>query len=77
MSSHKFKLETTLDKQKSKEAILKALKNNGYKVVEESDAKIVAKQQFSGTYYPHEVEVLLDSKPGETGISAFINHRGG
>jgi hypothetical protein len=77
MPSHKFSLETTIDKQKAKEAILKALNDKGYKVEEESEVKIVAKHLFSGTYYPHEVEVLLDSKPGGTGISAFINHRGG
>jgi hypothetical protein len=75
MPSDRFALETTVDQQKAKEVVLKALDNRGYKVEEDFETKIVAKHPFSGTYYPHEVEILLDSKPGKTIISASINHR--
>ena len=75
MPSDRFTLETTVDQQKAKEAVLQALDNRGYRVEEEFEAKIVAKHSFSAAYYPHEVEILLDSKAGKTVISASINHR--
>jgi len=75
MPSDRFTLETPVDQQKAKEAVLQALDNRGYRVEEEFEAKIVAKHSFSATYYPHEVEILLDSKPGKTVIAASINHR--
>ena len=75
MPSDKFTLETTVDSQKAKEAVIQALDNKGYKVEGELDSKIVAKHSFSATYYPHEVEIILDSQPEGTIISASINHR--
>jgi len=77
MPPAKLTLETALDQKKTKAAVLEALNNRGYNVEEESDDKIVAKHSFSSIYYPHEVEVLLDSKPGKTVISVSINHRAG
>jgi hypothetical protein len=77
MSPGKFTLETTLDLEKAKEAVLKALDNKRYRVEEETDDKIVAKHPFSATYYPHAVVVSLEVKPGKTVISASINHRVG
>ena len=75
MPSDRFTLETTVDQQKAKEAVLQALDNRGYRVEGDFESKIVAKHSFSTTYYPHEVEVILDSQPGKTIISASINHR--
>ena len=76
MPSDKFTLETTVDRcQKAKEAVIQALDNRGYRVEGDFESKIVAKHSFSTTYYPHEVEIILDSEPGETIISASINHR--
>jgi hypothetical protein len=75
MPQDKFTLETTVDLQAAKEAVLKALDSKGYKVEGDSEAKIVAKHPFSPAYYPHEVELLLDAAPGKTVISASINHR--
>jgi hypothetical protein len=75
MPPDRFTLETTVDQQKAKEAVLQALDNRGYRVEEELESKIVAKHSFSAAYYPHEVEILLDPKPGKTVISASINHR--
>jgi hypothetical protein len=75
MPQDRLTIETTVDQQKAKEAVLQALDNRGYKVEEEFEAKIVARHSFSAAYYPHEVEILLDPKPGKTVISASINHR--
>ncbi len=75
MPSDKFTIETTVDMQKAKEAVIQALDNRGYKVEEDVEAKIVAKHPFSATYYPHEVEITLDSQLGGTIISASIDHR--
>ena len=75
MPSDRFTIETTLDQQKAKEAVIQALDNRGYRVEEDSEAKIAAKHPFSATYYPHEVEIILDSQPGGTSISASIDHR--
>ncbi len=75
MPSDRFTLETTVDQQKAKEAVIQALDNRGYRVEGDSESKIVAKHSFSTTYYPHEVEITLDSEPGKTIISASINHR--
>src|SRR5208337_329705 len=75
MPSDKFTLETTLDQQKAKEGVIQALDNRGYRVEGDFESKIVAKHSFSATYYPHEVEIILDSTPGGTIISASINHR--
>jgi hypothetical protein len=77
MPPGKFTLETTVDLEKAKQAVLKALDNKGYRVEEESDGKIVAKHPFSVACYPHIVEVLLDVKPGKTIISVHIDHRAG
>jgi hypothetical protein len=77
MPPDRLTIETTVDQQKAKEAVLQALDNRGYRVEEEFEAKIVAKHSFSAVYYPHEVEILLDQKPGKTVISASINHRAG
>lgn len=75
MPSDKFTIETTLDQQKAKEAVIQTLDNRGYRVEGDFESKIVAKHSFSTTYYPHEVEIILDSQPGKTIISASINHR--
>jgi hypothetical protein len=75
MPLERFTLETTVDQLKAKEAVLQALDNRGYKVEKEFEARIVARHSFSAAYYPHEVEILLDPKPGKTVISASINHR--
>ncbi|MGD0202592.1 MAG: hypothetical protein ABSC20_01640 [Candidatus Bathyarchaeia archaeon] len=75
MPSDKFTIETTLDQQKAKEAVIQTLDNRGYRVEGDFDSRIVAKHSFSTTYYPHEVEIILDSQPGKTIISASINHR--
>ena len=68
-------LETAIDSDKAREAVLQALDNRGYKVRAEFQTKIVAKHAFSATCYPHEVEVTFDTKAGKTVISAMINHR--
>ena len=75
MPSDRFTLETTVDQQKAKEAVIQALDNRGYRVEGDFESKIVAKHSFSTTYYPHEVEIILDSQPEGTIISASINHR--
>jgi len=75
MPSDRLTLETTVDQQKAKEAVLQALDNRGYRVEKEFEARIVAKHSFSAAYYPHEVEILLDPKPGKTVITTSINHR--
>ena len=77
MPSERFTLETTVDQQKAKEAVLQALDNRGYRVEVEFEAKIVAKHSFSAAYYPHEVEILFDPKSGKTVITASINHHAG
>jgi hypothetical protein len=76
MPMNRFTLETSIDLQKAKEAVIKALDNKGYKIQESLDTKIVAKHSFSGTYYPHEVEISLNSQPEKTIISASIDHYG-
>jgi hypothetical protein len=74
MPPDNFTLETTLDLQRAKETVLQALDSRGYRVEQEFDARVLAKHGLSGTYYPHEVEVRLDDKPGSTIISASISH---
>jgi hypothetical protein len=76
MPLNKFTLETLIDPQKAKEAVIKALNSKGYKVQENLETKIVAKHSFSTSYYPHEVEISLGSQSGKTIISASIDHRG-
>jgi hypothetical protein len=75
MPAERFTIETTVNMQTAREAALKALSSRGYRVDADSETKIVAKHGFSGTYYPHEVEVRLEPKPDGTLISASINHR--
>jgi len=75
MPHDKLTLETPVDMQKAKEAVLQALDNRGYRVEEEYESRIIAKHAFSSTYYPHQLEVQFDPKSGSTVISALINHR--
>ena len=75
MPQDRLTLETTVDQQKTKAAVMQALDNRGYRIEAEFETKILAKHPVSATYYPHEVEILLDSKLGKTIISASINHR--
>jgi hypothetical protein len=76
MPLNKFTLETSIDLQKAKETIIKALDNKGYKIQENLETRITAKHPFSASYYPHEVEISLNSQPEKTIISASIDHRG-
>ena len=75
MPTDKLTLETQVDLQKAKEAVLQALDSRGYRVEEEYESRIIAKHAFSSTYYPHQLEVQFDPKSGSTVISASINHR--
>lgn len=77
MPPEKSTVETLVDLQRAKEAVLQALDSRGYRVEEEFDTKIVAKHGFSGAYYPHQVEVAFDPKPASTVITASIDHRAG
>jgi hypothetical protein len=75
MPLNRFTLETSIDPEKAREAVIEALDKKGYKVQENSETRIVAKHSFSEMYYPHEVEVSLNSQSGKTIISASIDHR--
>jgi hypothetical protein len=75
MPLSRFTLETTIDPQKASDAVIKALENKGYKVLENLETRITAKHSFSASYYPHEIEISLNSQSGKTIISASIDHR--
>jgi hypothetical protein len=68
--------ETSLDLQKTREVVLQALATLGYKVVEDSQTKIVSKHSFGARYYPHDLEINLLSQPDKTMINASIDHFG-
>ena len=74
MPLERLTLETSVDQQKAKAAVLQTLDQRSYTIEVEFDAKIIAKHAFSAGYYPHEIQILLESKPGKTIISASINH---
>jgi len=77
MPLEKILFETSVDAQKARVAVLKALGDKGYKIEEESEDKIVAKHSLSASYYPHSVEVYINTGNGKTTISAAIDHRAG
>lgn len=77
MPLEKLTLETSVDAQKARVLVLKALDNKGYKIEEESEDKIVAKHSLSASYYPHSLEVCITPENGKTTISAVIDHRAG
>lgn len=77
MPSETATLETNVDSQKVKQAVLSALDSRGYRVEQEFESKIVAKHAFSAAYYPHQVQVQIEPKLGKTVILATIDHRAG
>jgi hypothetical protein len=67
-------LETQLDLQKAREAVLRALNSKGYKVEEDTQTRIISKHSLGATYYPHKVEINFLPQSGKIILEASIDH---